>query len=76
MGGKALKKNKVSKYAAWLLPGLQVKRWVILTFIGSIFLIIGFLFLFNLSPISEIVSFLKTTASLISQELFFKRVMP
>ena len=48
MGGRALKKNKVSKYAAWLLPGLQVKRWFILTFLGSIFLILGTIFLFNL----------------------------
>ncbi len=61
-----MNKKDVSRYATWLLPGLQVKRWVVLTFIGTVFIIMGFMFAFNLDPISEVVRFLKATVSLIS----------
>ena len=64
-----MKKHKVSKYAAWLLPGLQVKRWFFLTFFGTVCLIIGILFLFNLDPIYSIVSFLKTAFKLINAQI-------
>ncbi len=61
-----MRKHSVSKYATWLLPGLQVKRWFILTFMGTIFLILGILFVFNLDPIYGIVSFLKSVVAHIS----------
>ena len=61
-----MNKKDVSRYATWLLPGLQVKRWMVLTFAGTVFVIMGFLFVFNLDPISEIVKFIKATVSLIS----------
>ena len=61
-----MNKKNVSRYATWLLPGLQVKRWVVLTFIGTVFIIMGFMFAFNLDPISEVVRFLKATISLIN----------
>ncbi len=64
-----MKKYSVSKYAAWLLPGLQVKRWFILTFLGTIFLILGILFVFNLDPIYVIVSFLKSIVSHINSQI-------
>ncbi len=61
-----MNKKDVSRYATWLLPGLQVKRWVVLTFLGAVFIIMGFMFVFNLDPILEIVKFIKATVSLIS----------
>ena len=64
-----MKKHSVSKYAAWLLPGLQVKRWFILTFLGTVFFILGILFVFNLDPVYVIVSFLKSTVSLINSQI-------
>jgi len=64
-----MKKNKVSEYATWLLPGLQVKRWFILTFLGSLFLILGFLFVLNLDPIYGIVSFSKSIFKLINAQI-------
>lgn len=64
-----MKKHNVSKYAAWLLPGLQVKRWFFLTFFGTISLILGFLFVLNLDPIYSIVGFLKNTISLINAQI-------
>ena len=64
-----MKKNSVSKYATWLLPGLQVKRWFILTFLGTIFLILGILFVFNLDPVYGVVAFLKAVVSYLNPQI-------
>ena len=34
---------KVSKDVGWLIPGLNVKRWLFLIFLGSVFIILGFM---------------------------------
>ena len=36
------------KEAGWLLPGLEVKRWFALIFLGSLLITIGLMILFNL----------------------------
>ena len=41
-----IKENvKVSKDVRWLMPGLEVKRWLFLVFIGSILMVLGFMIL-------------------------------
>lgn len=46
------KKNvKVSKDVGWLIPGLEVKRWFFLIFVGSIMIVLGFMVLANIRPI-------------------------
>ena len=60
-----IKKIKIPKQAGWLIPGLQVKRWFILTFLGTVFLILGILFVFNLDPIYGVIAFLKAVVSLL-----------
>jgi uncharacterized cofD-like protein len=37
--------------AAWLLPGLQIKRWFILIFLGTLLLFLGVMIFFNIHPI-------------------------
>ena len=64
-----MKKYSVSKYATWLLPGLQVKRWFILTFLGTVFLILGILFVFNLDPIYGVIAFLKAVVSYLNPQI-------
>ena len=47
-------KNNVKvtkKEVGWLLPGLEVKRWFFLIFIGSIMIVLGFMVLANVRPI-------------------------
>ncbi|MCQ2957807.1 MAG: YvcK family protein [Candidatus Gastranaerophilales bacterium] len=61
--------KNINKYAAWLIPGLQVKRWIVLTILGTILLILGILFVFNLEPIYAIVDFLKSTFRLINAQI-------
>lgn len=41
----------VKKEVGWLLPGLEVKRWFLLIFFGSIMIVLGFMILANIRPI-------------------------
>ena len=34
---------KMPKDAGWLIPGLQVKRWFFLIFVGAVFIALGML---------------------------------
>jgi hypothetical protein len=54
--------KKITKSAAWLLPGLQVKRWLLLLFIGSLFLLLGTAILFDARPISFLMDLIKLIA--------------
>ena len=42
---------KLKKEAGWLIPGLEVKRWLFLIFLGSIMIVLGFMVLANVRPI-------------------------
>lgn len=42
---------KVTKDVGWLLPGLEVKRWFFLIFLGSVMIVLGFMVLANVRPI-------------------------
>ena len=47
-----IKENvNVKKEVGWLLPGLEVKRWFALIFLGSIMIVLGFMVLANVRPI-------------------------
>ena len=38
---------RMPKTAGWLIPGLEIKRWFALIFVGSVFIILGILALSN-----------------------------
>lgn len=42
---------KFPKDAGWLLPGLQVKRWFAMIFIGSLLILLGTMIIFNMRPV-------------------------
>ncbi len=47
-----IKENvNMKKEVGWLLPGLEVKRWFALIFLGSIMIVLGFMVLANIRPI-------------------------
>ena len=50
------------KEAGWLLPGLDVKRWFALIFLGSLLITIGLMILFNLRPVYFIMEFIRKIA--------------
>src|SRR5574344_82636 len=60
-----MKKNmmKIPKNAAWLIPGLEVKRWFALIFFGSVMIMLGFLTLSNPRSIYNILINIKSVAS-------------
>lgn len=64
-----MKKDNWTKHIAWLLPGLQVKRWLGLTILGTLFIVLGVLFTFSLDPIYDIVELFKKTFKLINAQM-------
>lgn len=59
---------KFPKDAGWLIPGLQVKRWLIMIFIGAVFMALGLLILCDIRPIFYTMEFIKKFASRVSTE--------
>ncbi len=49
------KKVKMPKDAIWLVPGLKIKRWFLLSVVGSILAFVGVTFVFKLEPLYYIV---------------------
>ncbi|MGN0018896.1 MAG: uridine diphosphate-N-acetylglucosamine-binding protein YvcK [Candidatus Gastranaerophilaceae bacterium] len=50
------------KDAGWLIPGLEVKRWFALIFLGSLLITIGLMIFFNLRPVYFIMEFIRKIA--------------
>ena len=63
-----IKKIKMPKQGGWLLPGLQVKRWFALIFVGAVLITVGILILFDLKPIYNTMQFIQQIATQISTE--------
>lgn len=53
---------KFSKDVGWLIPGLNVKRWLFLIFIGSILIVLGFLLIADAHLIYKIMNAIKKAA--------------
>lgn len=50
------------KNAGWLLPGLQVKRWFAMIFIGSLLILLGTMIVFNMRPVYFTMEFIRHIA--------------
>ena len=59
---------KMPKDAGWLVPGLQVKRWFLMIFVGAVFMVLGLLILCDIRPIFYTMEFIKKFASKVSTE--------
>lgn len=59
---------KMPKDAGWLVPGLQVKRWFALIFIGALMMSLGFLILCDIKPVFYTMEFIRKVASKSSTE--------
>ena len=53
---------KIPQNARWLVPGLQVKRWFVLIFLGAVMMTLGVLILIDIKPIFLIMEFIKKIA--------------
>lgn len=50
------------KDAGWLLPGLQVKRWFAMIFVGSLLILLGTMIIFDMRPIFYTMEFIRKIA--------------
>lgn len=58
-----LKENvNVKKEVGWLLPGLEVKRWFLLIFFGSVMIVLGFMVLADIRPIYRTLEIIRQAA--------------
>lgn len=62
------KNVKIPEDARWLMPGLQVKRWFALIFLGAVLMTLGVLILFDIKPIFYTMEFIRKIAMNISTE--------
>ncbi len=66
---KNFKNNmKMPEEARWLVPGLQVKRWFALIFLGAVCMTLGVLILFDVRPIFYTMEFIQKIARNVSTE--------
>mgnify|MGYP002623976680 CR=1 FL=1 len=63
-----MKKLKMPKQIGWLIPGLQVKRWFALIFIGTLLMTFGILILFDIKPVYYTMQFISKIANTVSTE--------
>ena len=65
-----LKDNvNVKKEVGWLLPGLEVKRWFLLIFFGSVMIVLGFMVLANVRPIYLTLELIRKAALILPSNL-------
>jgi uncharacterized cofD-like protein len=53
---------RMPKDAGWLLPGLQVKRWFAMIFLGSLMILLGTMIMFNMRPVFFTMEFIRHIA--------------
>ena len=74
--GNFRKGVKMPVEARWLMPGLQVKRWFALIFLGAVLMTLGVLILFDIKPVFYTMEFIRRIAMKVSTEwLAFAIVM-
>ena len=62
------KSMKMPVEARWLMPGLQVKRWFALIFLGAVLMTLGVLILFDIKPVFYTMEFIRKIAMKVSTE--------
>ncbi|MBE7703439.1 MAG: YvcK family protein [Cyanobacteria bacterium SIG28] len=60
---------KVTRDVGWLIPGLNIKRWLFLIFLGSVFIILGFLILLDIRPIYQTMELIRKAALILPTEI-------
>lgn len=66
---KNFRKNvKMPEDVKWLIPGLQVKRWFALIFLGAVLMTLGVLILFDIKPVFYTMEFIRKIAMNVSTE--------
>lgn len=64
------KTMKMPKDATWLIPGMQVKRWLLIIFAGVLLAGLGALILLDMRPVLSIMEWIKTFAQAVPSSIF------
>jgi uncharacterized cofD-like protein len=64
-----MRRIRIARQANWLLPGLSIKRWVGLSALGSIILLLGLALFLNLHPIALTYDFFRILAPILPPAL-------
>lgn len=59
---------KMPEEARWLMPGLQVKRWFAMIFLGAVLMTLGVMMLFDIRPVFYTMEFIRKIAMNVSTE--------
>ena len=57
--------KKIKKIAGWLIPGLEIKRWFGLVFIGLFFVVLGFMMASDMRPLSIAIEWIRHMATIL-----------
>ena len=60
---------RVSRDVGWLIPGLNVKRWLFLIFLGSVLMVLGILILMDIRPIYLTMELIRKAALILPTEI-------
>ena len=63
------KKITVTKDVGWLIPGLNVKRWLFLVFLGSVFMVLGLLIIMDVRPIYMAMEYIRKAALILPSNI-------
>jgi len=67
---KKIRENvRVTKDVGWLIPGLNVKRWLFLIFLGSVLMVLGILILMDIRPIYLTMELIRKAALILPTEI-------
>ena len=60
---------RVTKDVGWLIPGLNVKRWLLLIFLGSVLIVLGLLILADIRPIYMTMELIRKAAMILPSNI-------
>ena len=60
---------KVAKDVGWLIPGLNVKRWLLLIFLGSVLMVLGLLILADIRPVYLTMELIRKAAMILPSNI-------
>ena len=61
-------RKKIPEDMMWLIPGLQIKRWFALIFVGTVLMTLGILVLFDIKPVFYTMEFVRKIAMKVPTE--------
>ena len=69
------KNLKFPKIAGWLIPGLEVKRWFGLVFLGIALVVVGFMMISDMRPVFIVIEWIRHMANIVPTNIIGAMIM-